>query len=173
MHIVIYGPEGSGKGTQAKLLSEKLDLPIYTAGDLVREAAETNKGRIGDMARSVLLDGKYLPDGEMCNLIGEKLKDEELRKGFILDGFPRTLLQANYLMDNLSKNGYKIDKVIYLKLDEEESVRRLIKRKRKVFGKSKILHDDPKRIRQRLKIFHSSNCWSLFQLASRLPILKP
>ena len=47
MHIVIYGPEGSGKGTQAKLLSEKLDLPIYTAGDLVREAAETNKGRIG------------------------------------------------------------------------------------------------------------------------------
>ena len=65
MHIVFYGPEGSGKGTQAKLLAEKLELPILTSGDLVRDAATNDRGIIGDACRQSLSEGKYVADSEM------------------------------------------------------------------------------------------------------------
>lgn len=153
MYLIVYGPEGSGKGSQAKLLSDKFGIPVYTAGDLVREEATKDKGKIGEMARKVLLEGKYLPDKEICYLLEKKLLHEDSKKGFILDGFPRTLAQANFLMDIFSKNGYSLNKVIYLKLSNDVSIKRLIKRKRKVFGESNILHDTPERIKQRLIIY--------------------
>ncbi len=154
MHLVVYGPEGSGKGTQAKLLGESLELPVYTTGDLVREAASNDKGEIGIRAQKVLLEGKYLPDEDVCSLLRSKLEGCDAIKGFVLDGFPRTLGQAHFLMEVLAKNDLKLDKLVYLKLSTVESVNRLLKRKRKVFGSSNILHDDPKRVKQRLSIYH-------------------
>lgn len=154
MYLVIYGPEGSGKGTQAKLLADKIGLSILTAGDLVREAARKDKSLLREMARQVLKKGTYLPDRQMCSLIVSKLKNPKQTKGFVLDGFPRTIGQAKFLMEIFSQEGYKLHKVIYLCLSQSESIKRLLKRKRKLFDESRILHDDPQRIKQRLSIYH-------------------
>ena len=153
MHIVFYGPEGSGKGTQAKILAEKLKLPILTSGDLVREAATNDRGIIGEVCRQSLAEGKYVADSEMFVLWKWRLKEEDAKGGWIMDGFPRNVEQAKFLDDKLDKYGYKVDRVFYLKLGEEESYRRLIARGRPLHDGSSELHDSPDRIKQRLEIY--------------------
>ncbi len=153
MHIVFYGPEGSGKGTQAKLLSEALHLPILTSGDLVREAAENDKGIIGEVCRQALAEGKYVADSEMFVLWKWRLKEEDAKGGWIMDGFPRNVEQAKFLDDKIDKYGYKVEKVFYLNLSEEESYRRLLKRARPVQAGSDELHDSPERIKTRLEMY--------------------
>lgn len=150
MHIILYGPEGSGKGTQAKLLSEKYHVPIYTSGDLVRETAVKDKTELGDVCRKALTDGTYVPDKEMFQLWENRLKTREAKKGFILDGFPRNIIQAVFLIDKITGYGYGIDKAVYLKLSDEDAVARLSKRHRSLFPGSTVNHDDPVRVRQRL-----------------------
>lgn len=156
MHLVFYGPEGSGKGTQAKLVSEKLGLPIYTTGDFVREKAASDKGDLGNLCRKALSEGKYLADEIVSRIIFEKLNTPEAKKGFVLDGFPRTLKQAEFLSEIMHKAGYSLDKFIYLKLSQDESVARLSKRKRAIFTGSKILHDSPERVKQRLEVYRTN-----------------
>ena len=156
MHIVFYGPEGSGKGTQAKLLAEKLKLPILTSGDLVRETAATDKGMIGDVCRDILITGKYVPDSEMFVLWKRRLKRADARKNWIMDGFPRNIEQAKFLDDKIDKYGYKVERVFYLALSEEESYKRLLKRARPLHKGSDELHDSPDRIKSRLTIYKES-----------------
>ncbi len=153
MHIVFYGPEGSGKGTQAKLLSEKVHLPILTSGDLVRDAAQNDKGIIGEVCRQALSEGKYVADSEMFVLWKWRLKEDDAKDDWIMDGFPRNIEQAKFLDDKLDKYGYSVDKVFYLDLSEEESYRRLLKRGRPLHPGSSELHDSPERIKQRLEIY--------------------
>lgn len=153
MHIVFYGPEGSGKGTQAKLLADKLGLPILTSGDLVRDAAANDKGIIGEVVRQSLQEGKYVADSEMFVLWKWRLKEEDAKGDWIMDGFPRNIEQAKFLDDKLDKYGYNVNKVFYLNLSEEESYRRLIKRGRPLHDGSDELHDSPERIKQRLEIY--------------------
>jgi len=153
MHIVFYGPEGSGKGTQAKLLADKLKLPILTSGDLVRDAAANDRGIIGEVTRQALSEGKYVADSEMFVLWKWRLKEDDAKDNWIMDGFPRNVEQAKFLDDKLDKYGYNVDKVFYLNLSEEESYRRLIKRGRPLHEGSSELHDSPKRIKQRLEIY--------------------
>ncbi|OGG09331.1 hypothetical protein A2154_03290 [Candidatus Gottesmanbacteria bacterium RBG_16_43_7] len=154
MHIVFYGPEGSGKGTQAKLLADKLHLHILTSGDLVREAAEKDQGIIGEVCRSALSEGKYVADSEMFVLWKWRLKEEDAKGGWIMDGFPRNVEQAVFLDDKVEKYGYTIEKVIYLRISEEESLRRLLKRARPLHDGSSELHDSPERIKSRLQIYN-------------------
>ncbi len=153
MHIVFFGPEGSGKGTQAKLLSEALHLPILTSGDLVRDAAANDKGIIGEVVRQALAEGKYVADSEMFVLWKWRLKDEDAKGEWIMDGFPRNVEQAKFLDDKIDKYGYQIEKVIYLNLSEEESMKRLIARGRPLHPGSTELHDSPERIKSRLAIY--------------------
>lgn len=153
MHIVFFGPEGSGKGTQAKLLSEALHLPILTSGDLVRDAAEQDKGIIGEVCRQALSEGRYVADSEMFVLWKHRLKQDDAMGGWIMDGFPRNVEQAKFLDDKIDKYGYKVEKVVYLELSEEESMHRLIKRARPLHAGSTELHDSPERIKQRLSIY--------------------
>lgn len=153
MHIVFYGPEGSGKGTQAKLLSEKLGIPILTSGDLVRDAALNDKGIIGEVCRQALAEGKYVADSEMQVIWKWRLKEDDAKGAWIMDGFPRNLDQAQFLDDKIDKYGYKIEKVFYLKLTEEESLSRLLKRARPLHPGSNELHDSPERIKSRLAIY--------------------
>lgn len=153
MHIIFYGPEGSGKGTQAKLISGELDLPLLTSGDLVRDTVVKDKGFLGDVCRKALSEGKYVADSEMFVLWKKKLKEENAKKGWVMDGFPRNVKQAKFLMDKIDKYGYKIEKVFYLKISPEESLKRLIKRGRKLYDNSKELHDSPERIKHRLEIY--------------------
>lgn len=144
MHIIFYGPEGSGKGTQAKLLSEALHIPIITAGDVVREAAAHDKGSLGDLCRAVLQEGKYVPDPEMCLLFERKIKEIGRDASWIIDGFPRSEDQAKLL------DAYGVNKVIHLFIREEESLKRLLKRARPLHPGSAELTDSPERIRERL-----------------------
>ena len=153
MHIIFYGPEGSGKGTQAKLLSETLHIPILTSGDLVRQAAADDRGVIGDVCRQALSQGRYVADTEMFVLWKRRLKEDDAKHDWIMDGFPRNVDQAVFLDDKLHKYGYSIEVVIYLKLSEEESLRRLVKRARPLIPGSHELHDSQERIQSRLRIY--------------------
>lgn len=153
IHIIFYGPEGSGKGTQAKLLSDALHLPILASGDLVRNAATNDKGIIGEVVRSSLFEGKYVADSEMFVLWKWRLKDEDAKGDWIMDGFPRNVEQAKFLDEKVDKYGYKIERVFYLNLSEEESYRRLVKRGRPLHPGSSELHDSPERIKSRLEIY--------------------
>jgi adenylate kinase len=156
MHIIFYGPEGSGKGTQAQMLSKKLKIPVLTSGDLVRQAATEDKGIIGDACRKALTEGRYVADSEMFVLWKRRLKQKDAQKDWIMDGFPRNVEQAKFLDDKLSKYGYKVEAVVYLMVSEEESLKRLQKRARPLHPGSKELHDSPERIKNRLKIYHES-----------------
>lgn len=153
MHIIFYGPEGAGKGTQAKLLSQTLKLPILTSGDLVRDAAMNDKGIIGEVCRQALNEGKYVADSEMFVLWKWRLKEEDAKGGWIMDGFPRNVEQAKFLADKIDKYGYQVEKVFYLDLSEDESLKRLIKRGRPLHDGSEELHDSPERIKSRLAIY--------------------
>jgi len=153
MHIIFYGPEGSGKGTQAKLLAEKLHYPILTSGDLVRDAAANDKGIIGEVVRDALKEGKYVADSEMQVLWKWRLKEKDAEGPWIMDGFPRNKDQAVFLDDKISKYGYNIEAVIYLKLSEEESIKRLLKRARPLHEGSTELHDSLEKIQSRLALY--------------------
>ena len=153
MHIVFYGPEGAGKGTQAKLLSQKLNLPVLTSGDLIREAAANDTGVIGESCKKTLMEGKYVPDSEMFVLWKRRLKQPDAKGDWIMDGFPRNISQAEFLHAKLNKYGYKVELVFYLNLSEEESYKRLVKRGRPLHPGSDELHDSPKRIKSRLEIY--------------------
>jgi len=153
MHIVFYGPEGSGKGTQAKLLADALHLPILTSGDLVRDASANDKGIIGEVCRQALEEGKYVADSEMFVLWKWRLKEEDAKGGWIMDGFPRNVEQAKFLDDKIDKYGYTVEKVIYLNLSEEESIARLAKRVRPLHQGSTETGDTPERIKTRLAMY--------------------
>ena len=156
MHIVFYGPEGSGKGTQAKLLAEKLHCPILTSGDLVRDAVTNDKGIIGEVCRQALLEGKYVANSEMEVLWKWRLKEDDAKGAWIMDGFPRNVEQAKFLDDKIDKYGYKVEFVIFLKLPEDVSYERLIKRGRPVSSGRTELHDSPERIKSRLTLYKES-----------------
>ncbi len=149
MRIIFYGPEGSGKTTQGKLLAQKLGLPHLVSGDLVRRAAANDKGMIGDICREALAKGYYVADSEMFVMWKARFKDEDTQNGWVIDGFPRNLSQAEWLADKLDKYNQTVDKVFYLKVSEEESIRRLLKRARR--NPDGTLSDTPEKISERLK----------------------
>jgi|SaaInlStandDraft_6_1057023.scaffolds.fasta_scaffold22237_4 adenylate kinase len=152
LNIIFYGPEGSGKSTQAKLLAEKLGVTYIASGDLVRWGASDDQGMIGDMCRESLSKGYYVADTEMFVLWKNRLKQPDTENGWIIDGFPRNITQAEFLADKLDKYDKAVDLVFYLKVSEDESVKRLTARGRKSPDGS--LHDSPDKIASRLKIYN-------------------
>ena len=152
-NIIFYGPEGSGKSTQAKLLATKLGLPCLISGDLVRWGAEFDKGLIGDVCRESLSTGHYVADSEMFVLWKGRLKQPDTQYGWVIDGFPRNMTQAEFLADKLDKYGKKIDLVFYLKVSQEISIARLLKRARK--NPDGSLNDTEEKIKTRLALYMS------------------
>lgn len=149
MYYLLYGPEGSGKTTQGKMLAAKIGAPHIISGNLVRRMAEKDRGLMGDVCREALSLGHYVADTEMFVLWKFRLKEPDCQKGWVIDGFPRNLAQAKFLKEKLEKYGHKITKVFYLKVREKVSIDRLLKRGRRSPDGS--LHDDPERIRERLR----------------------
>lgn len=124
MRLIMLGAPGSGKGTQAQRLSELFGVPQISTGDLFREAVK-NQTPLGREAKSYMDQGKLVPDEVVVGMVEERLKESDARSGFILDGFPRTLAQADALDQLLNKDGTKIDKVIEIQVDDEEVIKRL------------------------------------------------
>lgn len=121
MNLILLGPPGSGKGTQAEFLVQRLGLAHLASGDLLRRAVEAGT-ELGKKAESYMKQGVLVPDEVVIGLILEALQGQN---GVILDGFPRTLEQAKALEAALSRRGQAIDRVIYIKVPEDELVRRL------------------------------------------------
>ncbi|MFZ2199933.1 MAG: nucleoside monophosphate kinase [Microgenomates group bacterium] len=152
-NIIFYGPEGSGKSTQAKMLATKLALPCLISGDLVRWGAEFDKGLIGDTCREALALGHYVADSEMFVLWKGRLKQPDTQNGWVIDGFPRNMTQAEFLADKLDKYGKKINIVFYLKVSEAVSIGRLLKRARK--NPDGTMNDTEEKIKTRLALYKS------------------
>jgi adenylate kinase len=164
-NIIFYAPEGAGKTTQAKMLAEALNVPCQPSGDLVRRMAKLDKGIMGEICRDTLKSGHYIGDSEMFVLWKARLKDEDMQNGWVIDGFPRNMTQAEFLEDKLDKYGKQVDIVFYLNVTEEESIRRLLKRGRKLSDGS--LHDSEELIRERLKRYKAEEASVLSYYKSR------
>jgi adenylate kinase len=129
MHLILFGAPGVGKGTQAKILSSKLDIPHISTGDILREAVKTQTV-LGLKAKEIMSTGELVSDEIMIGIIKEVLTDPKCNKGFLLDGFPRTLAQA-IAFDELLKELNLMDKILLISLDanEEELTVRLTNRR--------------------------------------------
>ena len=147
MRIILFGPPGSGKGTQAKLLAEKYHVPHISTGDLLREAV-TRQTPIGLKAKGYLDAGALVPDDIMIGLIGEVVTGGVAKNGFLLDGFPRTIPQAEALDKLFQEIGIHVDAVISLRVEHEEVLRRLTDRRvcrtcGRIFNSGQIVEAKP------------------------------
>ena len=143
MRVILFGPPGVGKGTQAKLLSGVFDIPHVSTGDILRDAIASGSD-LGKKAKGVIDAGHLVSDEIMIGVIREAFKSERTRKGFILDGFPRTVPQATALHGLLRDLGLLLDAVIIMEADESEILRRLGKRLTcKACGRTYNLNTDP------------------------------
>ena len=124
MNIVLFGPPGSGKGTQSKFIVEKYGIPQISTGDMLRAAVQS-KTPLGLMAKAVMDSGDLISDDIVLGLVKERLSHEDCENGFILDGFPRTIPQANALNSLLAGIGKKIDYVFSLDVENDELINRL------------------------------------------------
>jgi adenylate kinase len=128
MNLVILGAPGSGKGTQAHRLAEAYSLRRISTGDILRDAVARGT-ELGMKAKAHMDSGGLVPDGLVIDLIAEALDGDGGHRGFIFDGFPRTVKQAEALDDLLVRTGRKLDAVVLLEVSEEEVVRRLTLRR--------------------------------------------
>ena len=148
MRIVFLGPPGSGKGTQAKLLAERLGVPAISTGDILRDAVR-EKTALGLQAQSVMEKGELVSDDLIVALVRERIGQRDARGGFILDGFPRTLAQAEALESTLSGNGDALSAVVNFSVPEAELTERMLGRAR-AEGRA---DDRPETIRERLRVY--------------------
>jgi adenylate kinase len=128
MNIILLGPPGAGKGTQAQMIVEQYHIPQISTGDILRKSVKEGTP-LGKKAKGFMDQGKLVPDEVAIGIIDERLREPDCHPGFILDGFPRTTSQAEALQPILSKMRKPIDHVINIEVDTEELVRRLTGRR--------------------------------------------
>lgn len=144
MRLLLVGPPGAGKGTQATVLGERLAVPHISSGDLFR-ANIGNATPLGQKAKSYLDAGELVPDEITIEMVRERLAEPDAQEGFVLDGFPRTRSQAEVLSGILRDNGTELTAVLQFEVPEDELVRRMLAR-----GRS---DDTEEVIRRRLAIY--------------------
>jgi len=148
MRILLLGPPGSGKGTQGKLLSERLGVPAISTGDILRQAVKEGTP-LGRQAQAIMASGELVSDDVIVELIRERIAQRDARDGFILDGFPRTVPQAEALETMLSGNGDALSAVLNFSVPEPELVERMLQRAR-----AESREDDrAETIRERLRVY--------------------
>ena len=128
MEMIFLGPPGSGKGTQAKLVSERLSIPQISTGDMLRSAVREGTP-MGLKAKALMDSGSLVSDEVVVGIVRERLSKEDCSRGFILDGFPRTLPQADALEETLKVLGKSLDAVVSLEVDNESVVERIAGRR--------------------------------------------
>ncbi|MFY9325420.1 MAG: adenylate kinase [Candidatus Nanopelagicales bacterium] len=127
MKLLIMGPPGAGKGTQAKFIAEKFAIPHISTGDIFRENLKKETA-IGLEAKSYMDRGEYVPDEVTNRIVADRLTWDDAAKGFLLDGYPRTLDQVNFLEQTLSQKNQHLDRVIELVADINTLIARLLSR---------------------------------------------
>jgi adenylate kinase len=128
MNLILLGPPGAGKGTQAQMIVERYHIPQISTGDILRKAVKEGTP-LGKKAKAFMDQGQLVPDEVVIGIIDGRLRAPDCNPGFILDGFPRTIAQAEALQPILNKMGKSIDHVINIEVDTEELVRRLTGRR--------------------------------------------
>ncbi len=124
MNIILLGPPGAGKGTQAKKISEHFSLPHISTGDILRENISNNTS-LGLKAKSYMSRGELVPDELLITIVKDRLSRKDCSEGFMLDGYPRTIPQADALQMILTESGKKLDAVLNISVGDEELVKRL------------------------------------------------
>lgn len=124
MRLVLLGAPGAGKGTQAVILSEKLNIPHISTGDIFRNNIK-NKTELGKKAEEYITKGLLVPDEITVDLMKDRLKEDDCKNGFILDGFPRNIAQAEALDKYLNEMGVKLDCALNIHVDDEEIIERI------------------------------------------------
>jgi len=150
MRLILLGPPGAGKGTQAKILIEKYGIPQLSTGDILR-AAIAARTPLGLEAKAIMDRGDLVSDDVVNAIISERLDQPDCRPGFILDGFPRTIAQAETLETMLSEKNMALDAVVELRVDEEELVQRVLNRAKETGGAR--ADDNEEVIRKRLEVY--------------------
>ena len=149
MRLILLGPPGAGKGTQAKEVSARLAVPAISTGDIFR--ANVSQGTpLGQEAQKYMDAGEYVPDSVTNAMVRDRLAQPDCVRGFLLDGYPRTLAQVAELDGMLAERGQRLDVVVEIVADTDEVVRRLVVR-----GEAEGRSDDTEDvIRRRLAVFH-------------------
>jgi len=124
MNLILFGPPGAGKGTQAQFLVDTYKIPQISTGDMLR-AAVKNQTPLGIKAQEIMQQGGLVSDEIVLGIVEERLAQDDCRQGFVLDGFPRTIPQADALVQILQRAGRSIEHVISLEVDTDEIVKRL------------------------------------------------
>jgi adenylate kinase len=160
--IVLLGAPGSGKGTQGKILAERLGLPKITTGDLLR-AAVRDQTPLGREAKKYMDEGQLVPDGVVLNMIKAELAKPEAQQGAIFDGFPRTAPQAELVDRTLGERGQRLNHILLFDVPEDELVRRLTARAAQE-GRS---DDTPEAIKTRLQVYQRDTAPLIAHYAQR------
>ena len=124
MRLILLGPPGAGKGTQAKRVIEEFDIPHISTGDIFRKNIK-EKTELGQKVEGLLAEGKLVPDELTIEIVWDRLDQEDCKNGFLLDGFPRTIPQAEALDEGLAKRGLKLDRVLNIDVDKDSLEKRL------------------------------------------------
>ncbi len=155
MRLILLGPPGAGKGTQAQRLVEKHGIPQLSTGDMLRAAVKAET-EIGKRAKAVMDAGELVSDEIVNGIVGERIDAPDCAKGFILDGYPRTLAQADAVESMLSGKGIALDAVIELVVDDRALVGRIVKRaeEAKAAGQPIRKDDNPAVFEERLREYY-------------------
>jgi adenylate kinase len=150
MNIVLFGPPGAGKGTQAARLVEKYGLAHLSTGDMLRAAVAAGT-ELGRRAKAIMERGDLVPDELVVGIVAERIEQPDCARGFVLDGFPRTIAQAEALERMLAEKGRKLDAVVELAVDEDALVRRIESRIAETGGARS--DDNVETLRRRLAVY--------------------
>lgn len=155
MRLILLGPPGAGKGTQAQRLVARHGIVQLSTGDMLREAVR-NETPIGLKAKAVMDAGNLVSDEIVIGIISDRIDQADCAKGFILDGFPRTVAQAEALDRILAEKGLKLDAVIELKVDQTKLVDRIVQRAKETAARGEPVRkdDDPEVFKTRLEAFN-------------------